>query len=447
MLLQTIYDINISQYIKNVNTLKRGESLLNALKEAIWGIPTLMTLTVFSLYFTRRTAFYRASALRGIFRDTVLSLGRGKHSGISPLAAVATALGGTVGVGSIVGVGYAISVGGAGSIFWMWVCSFFGMGLKYAEVFVALKERSVKNGSVSGGAPHRLREMGYKRLAVAFCLLCITASFGTGNLTQVGAISAFLCEVGAAPDTRALICVAVIGVAVFGGRKRIAGINSVIIPISCAIYIIACVVILISNSSGIIPSLARILKEAFGFSAISGGFSGAMLSHVIREGFARSLFSNEAGMGSSPLAHATSSFGSPKAQAKWGIFEIFFDTFIVSTLTALCLLSCGSESPADMFFATFGNFGGYIYGLLAAVLAFASVISWCYYAECCISFLLPNFGIAVFVYRAFFSLAAVAGVFMSDGAIWDIADILNALMLMPNLFLLFKCRKEIERME
>jgi AGCS family alanine or glycine:cation symporter len=421
--------------------------LLSALKEAVWGIPTLATLTVFSLYFTKKTAFYRISAIKGIIKDTLLSLGKEKHSGVSPIAAVATALGGTVGVGSIVGVGYAISVGGAGSVFWMWVCSFLGMGLKYSEVFVALKGRRLKNGSVSGGAPYRLREMGYEKLAIAFCVLCIAASFGTGNLTQVGAISGFLCDMGVSAVLRTVICVFIIALAVFGGRKRIAGINAVIIPVSCAVYISACIFILAVNFSAVIPSLGRIFREAFGFSAIGGGFSGAMLSYVIREGFARSLFSNEAGMGSSPLAHATSAFGSPQSQAKWGIFEIFFDTFIVSTLTAVCLLSSGSGSPADMFFSVFGSIGGYIYGALTAILAFASVISWCYYAECCISFMLPDSKAVFFVYRAAFSLAAVAGVFMSDRVIWDIADILNAFMLMPNLFLLFKCRKEIERME
>lgn len=427
--------------------MKRGVLLLSELKEAIWGIPTLAVLTFFSCYFTKKTAFYRPKALKGIFRDTLFSLGKGRHSGISPVAAIATALGGTVGVGSIVGVGYAISVGGAGSIFWMWVCSFLGMGIKYAEVFVALKGRNLKNGSVFGGAPYRLREMGYHKLAAVFCILCVAASFGTGNLTQVGAISDFMSDMGASSIFRTVLCVFIIAIAVFGGRKRIAGINAVIIPVSCAVYIIACVLILIINSSSVIPSLARILREAFGFSAIGGGVSGAMLTRVIREGFARSLFSNEAGMGSSPLAHATSSFGLPQRQAKWGIFEIFFDTFIVSTLTALCLLSSGNESPDDMFFSVFGNIGGYIFGALAAVLAFASVISWCYYAECCISFLLPNSKFALLIYRAVFSFTAVAGVLMSDGAIWDIADILNALMLMPNLFLLFKCRKEIERME
>ncbi len=427
--------------------MKRGVLLLSALKEAVWGIPTLVILAFFSLYFTKRIAFYRLRSLKGILRDTVFSLGKGKHSGISPFAAVATALGGTVGVGSIVGVGYAISVGGAGSIFWMWVCSFFGMGLKYAEVFVALNGRNLKSKAVFGGAPYRLREMGYHKLATVFCILCIAASFGTGNLTQVGAISGFLSDMGASAIFRTGLCVFIIAAAVFGGKKRIAGINAVIIPLSCAIYIIACIVILVINSASIIPSLALILRSAFGVSAIGGGVSGAMLTHVIREGFARSLFSNEAGMGSSPLAHATSSFGLPQSQAKWGIFEIFFDTFIVSTLTALCLLSSGNESPDDMFFSAFGNVGGYAFGALAAVLAFASVISWCYYAECCISFMLPDSKWAFFIYRAAFSLAAALGVFMSDGAIWDIADILNPLMLIPNLFLLFKCRKEIERME
>ena len=203
---------------------------------------------------------------------------------------------------------------------------------------------------------------------------------------------------------------------------------------------------LIINLPSVLPSLSRIFREAFGISAVSGGFSGAMLTHVIREGFARSLFSNEAGMGSSPLAHATSSFGLPQVQAKWGIFEIFFDTFIVSTLTALCLLSSDSVSPEAMFFSAFGVVGGYIFGALAAVLAFASVISWCYYGECCIAYMFKSPKIPSIVYRVIFAAVTLLGGFISNTALWDIADILNALMMFPNLFLLFKCRNEIERM-
>lgn len=419
--------------------------MISAVKDLVWGLPTVMLLLVSGVYFTKKTAFYKPRAVISTLRDTLLSLKGGSKNGVSPFAAVATALGGTVGVGSIVGVGYAISVGGAGSIFWMWVCSFFGMGLKYAEILVALGKRKRVNGFMLGGAAMRLEELGHKRLASLFCVFCVLASFGTGNLTQVGAMSGFLSDSGAPDMLCAVVCVAVIALAVFGGRGRIAKINSVIVPGASLIYLLACGVILIINHTDIIPVFARIFREAFGFSAIGGGFSGALIARTLREGFVRSMFSNEAGMGSSPLAHSTSETDSPVKQAKWGIFEIFFDTFIVSTLTAICLLSIGQTDAGSMFGLVFGRLGVYAYGVLTAVFAFASVISWCYYAECCISFLFKGSERALIIYRTVFAFAAVPGVLMSDATAWDIADILNACMMAPNLFLLFKCRKEIER--
>ncbi|MBQ4317034.1 MAG: alanine:cation symporter family protein, partial [Clostridia bacterium] len=152
--------------------------------------------------------------------------------------------------------------------------------------------------------------------------------------------------------------------------------------------------------------------------------------------------------GSSPLAHATVENASADVQAKWGIFEIFFDTFVVSSITALCLLSSGFDSPFEMFFSSFGKSGGFIFGLLTAVFAFASVISWCYYAECCISFMfIKNVDLATKIYRILFSLASFFGVFISGESVWAVSDIFNALMMFPNLFLLFKCRNEIERID
>jgi AGCS family alanine or glycine:cation symporter len=148
-------------------------------------------------------------------------------------------------------------------------------------------------------------------------------------------------------------------------------------------------------------------------------------------------------MGSSPLAHATAEISNPCVQAKWGIFEIFFDTFIVSTLTALCLLSSGFSNPSDMFNFSFGSIGSWIFGGLIAVFAFASVISWCYYSECCLSFLFPKNKTALTVYRILFSLCAFFGFFLSESSVWEISDILNACMMFPNLFLLFKCRKRL----
>ncbi len=422
-------------------------TILETLKNIVWGVPTIVLLLVSGIYFTRKCAFYRPKAVLGTIRDTVGSLKKGKQDGISPFEAVATALGGTVGVGSIIGVGYGITVGGVGSIFWMWVCSFFGMGLKYAEVAVALNRREVINGKPVGGAQVRLKGLGYPKISAMFCLLCVAASFGTGNLTQVGSISAFFGSIGLSKVICALACLAIIALAVFGGRERIASINAVIVPSASGVYLLACVILLVINAENIIPSFVLIFREAFGISAISGGFSGALLAHTLREGFARSMFSNEAGMGSSPLAHATVECSSPDVQAKWGIFEIFFDTFVVSTITALCLISSGFLSPSDMFISAFGNLGGLVFALLTAVFAFASVISWCYYAECCLAFLFKKSELATKIYRVLFAVAAFFGVFLSGGSVWAISDILNALMMFPNLFLIFKCRKEIERID
>ncbi len=361
------------------------------------------------------------------------------------MSAVATALGGTVGVGSIVGVGYGISVGGAGSIFWMWVCSFFGMGLKYAEVRIALNKRECINGEFVGGACFRLRGLGYKGFACIFALCCVAASFGTGNITQIGTVASFLSEEGVPRTVCAVLCFAVVAAAVFGGRKRIASLNAFAVPVSSAVYIAACLAVLLINTEEIPSAVGSIFKNAFGFSAVTGGFSGALLSVVIREGFVRSMFSNEAGMGSSPLAHASSAETDPGVQAEWGIFEIFFDTFAVSTLTALCLISSGTCDPFLMFEGMFGTAGKWIFLVLASVFALASVLSWCFYAETAVDYLFPNCKYAKNIYRAVFSLIALAGAFVTGSLLWELADILNAFMMFPNLFLLYKCRKEIGR--
>lgn len=406
-----------------------------------------MLLLVSGIYFTLKIKFYRPKAILKTVRDTLGSLKSRGEGGVSPFAAVATALGGTVGVGSIVGVGYGIAVGGAGSIFWMWICSFFGMGLKYAEVKIALGGRRRSGNDLLGGAPFRLKELGFGKSALLFCAFCIAASFGTGNLTQVSSVSSLLDSVSVPKSLCCLICVAVIAPAVFGGRRRIAAVNKFLVPSASAVYLLACLAILVMNARGILPAFKMIFEGAFGFSAVTGGFSGALLAHVIREGFARGLFSNEAGMGSSPLAHGTSRESDPDIQAEWGIFEIFFDTFAVSTLTAVCLLSCESTDPSAMFVAAFGSVGKWAFLVLGAVFAFASVISWCYYAECCFDFLFPENPLPKKIYRALFAFAAVPGTYIAGNAVWEISDILNALMMFPNLFLLFKCRKEIGRLQ
>lgn len=417
---------------------REGSNILSAIKELFWGIPTVALIAAFSLYFTYRLIRYRITDPKRIIRDLGSSLFGGSKNGISPFSAVATALGGTVGVGSILGVGYGIATGGAGSVFWMWVCSFLSMGLKYSEVRIALNG---KDDPRFGGTPFRLKKLGYRKLSALFCVLCVLSSFGTGNLTQMNAVSGALADkfprafVGA-------ICAVMLGIAVFGGRKRIARVNTFLVPAASAVYLAVCGYILFAGRSGIGNAFSEIFENAFGLSAAVGGFSGALISRAVREGFARSVFSNEAGMGSSSLAHASSDGSSPHVQGEWGMFEIFFDSFVVSTLTALCLLSFGESDCLSVFTIVFGQSGAWLLGILVLVFAFASVISWCFYAECCLS-CLGSGKRGLLIYRFFAVAASFAGAFISAEAIWETADILNALMLIPNLFLLFICRNEI----
>ena len=418
--------------------------MLETIRSAVWGMPTVLLLLSLGCFFCFRAGLLRISVLKSSITG-LFAAKKSSSGGVSSFAAAATALGGTVGVGSIVGVGYAISVGGAGSIFWMWVSSLFGIGLKYAEVRAALNCGESKNGFALGGAHWRLRSLGHPILAVFFCVSCLLASFTTGNITQIGAISETLFGYGMKKFTVGLVCLVAVALSVFGGRRRIARLNSVIVPTAAVAYILTAILLLMMNISELPSVFRKIFVSAFGFGSAAGGFSGALLARGISEGLARSTFSNESGMGSSPLAHASVEGASGDA-ARLGIFEVVFDSFVVSTLTALCLLSCGEEGMSSLLFYRFGDFGEGLYALMLAVLAFASVISWCYYGECCIAYLFRG-RLPFYIYRALFALCSFFGAYVSGGNAIALADICNALMTAPNIILLLLCRKEIERID
>lgn len=403
-------------------------------------MPTVLIITAFSLYFCMKIIKYRLVTPKSFFKDTFGSMKKQKtKNGISPFSALMTALGGTVGVGSILGVGYGIAVGGAGSVFWMWVCSALSMGLKYAEVRISMNGRKK---DAPGGAPFRLREKGYFKLSAFFCFVCILSSFGTGSLTQISAVVKIFGSHGVNITFLAFICACVTAFAVFGGRKRISKLNTFLVPLASAAYIIICIFILIRNRQEAGNAFLCIFRNAFGFDAAAGGFSASLMSLALREGFARSIFSNEAGMGSSALAHASVSDTTPHRQGEWGMFEIFFDSFVVSTLTALCLISSGTYDCDTMFCMVFGNSGYLVLGVMTAVFACASVMSWCYYGESCLVCLRAKKKFFIF-YRAAAVFNVFFGAFASFDKIWDAADILNALMLFTNLFLMFISRREI----
>lgn len=416
--------------------------LLERIKEILWGVPTTAVFTAFGVYFAAKTGLYSPHAVWRELKKAFSAFGKKEKNGVSPFAAAATALGGTVGAGSILGVGYGIAVGGAGSVFWMWVFSFFAIGLKYAETRVALRGREEGAGGIRGGAHLRLRSLGYEKLAALFCFACILCSFGTGNAAQTGAAAQFLFALGIPKLPAAAICVLAVGLAVFGGGKRIIRFNAAAVPAASAVYICACAALLCLNARGLPGAFAQIFTQAFGIKQAAGGFSGAMLAAALREGCARSVFSTEAGMGSSPLAHSASA-GDEETQCAFAVLETVFDTFAVSTLTALCLLCGGSGSARELFESAWGAPGGLLFGAAAAAFAYASVISWSYYAQTCVFYLFGNRKAPLFVFRALFSLAAGAGALFPAGTLIAASDILNLLMAVPNLFLLYKCRKEV----
>lgn len=434
----------VSYFSSFVNSVWREKGVLLLpivqIRDALWGFPLVSLLVISGGYFTLRTKGFSLFPFR-ICRHTVGTLFQKGGDRRAMLAAVSTAIGGTVGVGSITGVAYGIAVGGAGSVFWMWVSGFFGMALKYAEVFVAVRHRKRVDGGYLGGTPFALADAGHKKLGVLFALLCVFASFGVGNLAQIGSLTETAKELGIPAWGCGLVCTALLAFAVFGGRKRIGTLNTVLVPVASTVYLLATVWIVLTHLHALPDAFGRILKEAFGMRAAWGGISGSLLANAMRVGFARGVFSNEAGVGSSPLAHAASGEGDPQTQGEWGAFEILADTFLVSTLTSLALLCVGAERVTVLFHAAFGTVGTWGFALLMAIFAFASVLSWCYYSEVCLAFLrLPH---GETVYRLLTVATAFAGACVPMQTLWASADILNALMIFPNLFLLFLKRNEI----
>ncbi len=414
--------------------------MIIALSEALWGVPTLIILAAFGIYFTYKCSFFKPSAVVSCFKETFFATPK-DGNGISSFSALATALGGTVGVGSIGGVALAISVGGAGSIFWMWLCSIFGFGLKYAEVALSHSRRVYIDGAPTGGTMYCLRSMGYRKIAALYAVLCIGSAVLGGNAVQTQAISALYSPF---TDRRIVACLITLAVAlaVFGGKRRIVTVNTVILPLLTFVFIFFSLAVIIRFRAMLPEAFARIFSEAFGFRQAAGGVSAALM---IRTGCARGTFSTEAGMGSAAISYCACAEDDSHRQGLWGVTEVFIDSFVVSTLTALCILCTGVDSAADMFVPLFGNVGRGFYAVALTAFAFAAVISWCFYGEEALRFFTLRRG-AIYVFRAAVVAACFGAAMLTEGSVFALADIWGALMLYPNLFMLFKARSDIFEM-
>ena len=336
-------------------------SVNGAINGVVWGIPMLVLIIATGIYMTVRTGFFQITKIKHWANETFLAIFKKRSvtktkekKAISQFQALSTALAATIGTGNIAGVATAIAVGGPGAVFWMWLSAFFGMMTNYSENVLGIFYRKKNDhGEWSGGAMYYINEglkdrKGFKHiakpLAVLFSIFCVLASFGIGNMTQVNSISSAMKSNFNIPTIVTGIALAIIAALVIvGGIKRIASVTEKLVPFMAVFYIVGCLIIFFSNFSQIPYVFSSIFRNAFNFGAIAGGVGGYIIKRAVTMGFKRGVFSNEAGLGSSVMVHSASDVKEPVIQCMWGIFEVFFDTIIVCTLTSFVILS----SPAD----------------------------------------------------------------------------------------------------
>ncbi len=483
---------------KLVNAIEKGNGKLN---EIVWGLPMVILILGTGLLLTILTKFLQirkfGTSVDKTLGDTIRGMKKkGKHlskkeNSVSPFEAFSTAISGTVGTGNIVGVSSAIMTGGPGAVLWMWVSAFFGMVTNYAEnVLGMFFRKKEKDGEFSGGPAYYLSEgvgrnvkggfgsflRGFgKVLAVMAAVFCTFAAIGMSGVQTTKMSESVQAVVGSSSDKVNLRIALIVGVVVaivlalviLGGIKSIGRTTAILIPFMSLLFILMAIVIIFMNINMIGTAFALIFKNAFKFECAIAGFSGYVFAQVIQKGLARGVFSNEAGLGSSVIAHSASEAREPVKQGLWGIFEVFFDTFVICTLTALVILvSFGSqEGMATVLYSgafadttvsmmafgeAFGKFGEVIYSIIIPLFAFTTILAWAYYGEKSVDFLFRKTGekgrkISRFVFKVLYVVLVVVAAWLSTQGgkgelMWAISDTANGLMALPNLIgLIFMC--------
>lgn len=435
--------INLEEVLKNIDGI-------------VWGPPLLILLVGTGIYFTFKLNFIQMFklplAIKYLFLNDDDKSDNEAKGEVSSFAALCTALSATIGTGNIVGVATAIATGGPGALFWMWVAAFFGMATKYAEGVLAIKYREVdENGEMSGGPMYYIEKgVGNKFLANMFAFFGIAvALLGIGTFGQVNSISkAALISFNIPIWFTAIIITILVTLVTLGGIKRISNVAEKIVPTMAILYIIGALLVLICNFKVIPSAITLIIKSAFNPSAALGGTTGITISLAIQMGIGRGVFSNEAGLGSAPIAAAAAKTKYPVKQGLISMTGTFIDTIIICTMTGLAIVLTGSfnsglEGAAMTTFAfenglPFAIIGKYIVNIGLIFFAFTTIIGWNYYGERCIQYLIGIKGIKF--YKIIFIALVGVGPFLSLNLVFIIADIVNGLMALPNLIGLIKLR-------
>ena len=439
------------------------ESINNAINNFIWGVPAMICIIGVGLFLSIRTGFLQIRKFPYAIKTTIGRMFRKKNASdgaLTPFQAVCTALAATVGTGNVAGVAGAIAIGGPGAVFWMWISAILGMCTKFAEVTLAVNFREVNDhGELVGGPMYYIKNglsKHWRWLAYLFSAFGVLTVFGTGNATQINTIttainSALLNYHIISEDSVStsnliigIVIAALVALILLGGVKRIGNVTEKLVPFMAVFYIILAIGVVIMNIQNVPGVFASIFEGAFNPSAVTGGVVGSFFMSM-KKGVARGIFSNEAGLGTGSIAHACADTQKPVKQGLFGIFEVFTDTILICTLTALVILcsgvsisygqAAGAELTISGFTSTYGNWVSIFTAVAMCCFAFSTTLGWGLYGARCIEFIFSSKVIKPFM--VVYSLVAILGATVDLGLLWNIAETFNGLMAIPNLIAVF----------
>lgn len=439
------------------------ETINQVVNDFIWGVPAMVCIIGVGFYLSCRTGFLQIRKFSYAIQTTIGRMFRKRNASdgaLTPFQAVCTALAATVGTGNIAGVAGAIAIGGPGAVFWMWVSAVLGMCTKFAEVTLAVYYRETnKEGDLVGGPMYYIKNglgKNWQFLAVLFSAFGVLTVFGTGNATQVNTIttavnsallSCGLISEGAVKTSnliQGIIIAALVALILLGGVKRIGQVTEKLVPFMALLYIVLSVGIILFRIQALPSVIQTIFEGAFKPAAVTGGAVGSLFMSM-KKGVSRGIFSNEAGLGTGSIAHACADTRKPVKQGMFGIFEVFTDTIVICTLTALVILcsqvpvgygqAAGAELTIQGFISVYGNWVSVFTAVAMCCFAFSTILGWGLYGARCIEFLFSEKVIKPFMVA--YSLVAILGATADLGLMWNIAETFNGLMAIPNLIAIF----------
>lgn len=443
------------------------EEILQFIYNNILSIVMMILLIAVGIFITIRLKAMQFGRFGYAMKRTIGSLfdksqhEKGKGS-VSPFQAVTTALAGTIGTGSIAGLATALVAGGPGAVFWMWVSALLGMVTKYAEITLSLKFREKNEDGAWVGGPMYYIQKGLKCkwLAIVFAVFAMIACIGTGNATQSNAIAGVVnSTLSVQTWITGLVLTIIVALVILGGVKRIASVNEKIVPAMAIFFVVTALIALIINVQKIPSAFALIFSEAFNFKAAFGGVAGYGILSAMRYGVGRGVFTNEAGLGSAPIAHSASSETDPAKQGFWGMFEVFVTTIIICTISALVVLTSdvygaiyvakdlsptlnGASLSSAAFNEALPNVGQYGVAIATIFFSLSTILGWAYYGEVCAGYIFKKYRkTAIFIYRIVYVAFVFVGAIANIGLVWTLADCFNVLMALPNLIALIVLSK------